>query len=264
MYNLDLKCSTKETIPNCSIWDHRHTFAIWKSLRPAFNSELASCGAENVQWGQSPGLLLFIPAKIHLLTLAGSRLQLATNVPIARVHEKKNTPNNYMCTFSLSLFCRTHETLFLCVAHIYWCLVLLCAPVSLLLSTFARLQNEVVISKTHIVKIWTCPYCPFLLTASHQGVPGPGQYDIRRQCEPHGSRCSFLSQAEVCKCTAHSFLSPATNKVSKSGMVWLHFHFSVCVKILCPVFVKELEKICSLAESCSTDVERIISTHMTS
>lgn len=177
---------------------------------------------------------------------------------------KKNTPNNYTCIFSPSLFCRTHETLFLCVAHIYWCLVLLCAPVSLLLSTFARLQNEVVISKTHIVKIWTCPYCPFLLTASHQGVPGPGQYDIRRQCEPHGSRCSFLSQAEVCKCTAHSFLSPATNEVSKSGMVWLHFHFSVCVKILCPVFVKELEKICSLAESCSTDVERIISTHMTS
>ncbi|CAG08419.1 unnamed protein product [Tetraodon nigroviridis] len=32
--------------------------------------------------------------------------------------------------------------------------------------------------------------------AEKKGVPGPGQYDIRRQSEPHGSRCSFLSQAE--------------------------------------------------------------------
>uniref|UniRef100_H3DEE5 Sperm tail PG-rich repeat containing 2 n=1 Tax=Tetraodon nigroviridis TaxID=99883 RepID=H3DEE5_TETNG len=33
--------------------------------------------------------------------------------------------------------------------------------------------------------------------AEKKGVPGPGQYDIRRQSEPHGSRCSFLSQAEI-------------------------------------------------------------------
>lgn len=254
MYNLDLKCSTKETIPNCSIWDRRHIFAIWKSFRPAFNSKLASHGAENDQWGQSCGLLLFIPAKIHLMNLAGSCLRLATNALVAHVHEKKKTPKQlHMYYLFLSLCSRNHKTVFLCVAHICWCLVLLCALVLLLLSTFAHLQNEVVISKIHIVKIGSCP-------ASHQGVPGPGQYDIRRQPEPHGSRCSFLSQAEVCKCTAHSFshLQPT----SSANLGWYDCIFPlVCVW---KYYIQCSSKICSLAESCSTDADRITSRHMTS
>lgn len=167
--------------------------------------------------------------------------------------KKKNPKQLHMYYLFLSLCSRNHETVFLCVAHICWCLVLLCALVLLLLSTFAHLQNEVVIFKIHIVKIGTCP-------ASHQGVPGPGQYDIRRQPEPHGSRCSFLSQAEVCKCTAHSFshLQPT----SSANLGWYDCIFPlVCVW---KYYIQCLSKICSLAESCSTDADRIISRHMTS
>lgn len=54
----------------------------------------------------------------------------------------------------------------------------------------------------------------FLLSASHQGVPGPGQYHIRSQFEkPLESKgnlqklsCAFLSQAGVCKYNMDAFL----------------------------------------------------------
>lgn len=128
----NLKCSTKETISKCSSWDRQCTFAICTSFRPAFNSELASRRAENHRWGQSRALLLFIPAKMRLVNLAGSCWQWA-RCSCAWT----NTPNKYTCII-FSLFPRNHETV--------WCLVLLCATVLLLLFTFAASSLKPILS----------------------------------------------------------------------------------------------------------------------
>lgn len=191
MYNLDLKCTTKKNIPNCSIHlqsenplDPRLTLS-WPRTQLNTISEVRVVVFCFLFQQRSSSW-------IFLGDVFGWQRMCLLLVCIKKKQTKKPL-NNYACIiFPHSLLQNPWNSLPLCGTQLYFT-----APV--------LLQNEVSSLKTPVVKIRTCPCGKFWLSASHQGVPGPGQYDIRRQSEPHDSWCSFLSRAEECKCTAPSF-----------------------------------------------------------
>lgn len=84
------------------------------------------------------------------------------------------------------------------------------------------LTYQTVLSKTHL---------DVNVSASTQGVPGPGQYDIRRQFEPQDCRGPLLSQAEVRESAARSTCSQQGLQ-TWDGMVTL--------SLICPSVVTDL------------------------
>lgn len=99
MYNLDLKCITKETIPNCIIWARRHTFAIWKStLDPRLS--LSWPHAELKTMNEVRAVIfcfLFQERSISWILLGAVFSWQQMCSLLVCMKKKKNTPNNYTC-----------------------------------------------------------------------------------------------------------------------------------------------------------------------